>query len=81
MCRRRIEIVIHDTGPGIPEESIPYVFDRFYRVDRSRNRQEGGTTGLGLAISRQLARALGGDLNVRNHHEGGAEFTLSLPYQ
>ncbi len=74
-----IEIVIHDTGPGIPEESIPYVFDRFYRADRSRNRQDGGTTGLGLAISRQIARAQGGDLTVRNHTEGGAEFVLSLP--
>lgn len=71
---------VHDSGPGIPPESLPYIFGRFYRVDKARNRSEGGS-GLGLAIARQLARAHGGDLTVANHPMGGAEFTLSLPVE
>jgi signal transduction histidine kinase len=69
---------VHDSGPGIPSEALPYIFERFYRVDKSRNRAEGGS-GLGLAIARQLARAHGGDLTVANHPSGGAVFTLILP--
>ncbi len=69
---------VHDSGPGIPPESLPYIFGRFYRVDKSRARAEGGS-GLGLAIARQLARAHGGDLTVANHPSGGAVFTLILP--
>jgi signal transduction histidine kinase len=71
-------VSVHDSGPGIPAESLPYIFGRFYRVDKSRNRSEGGS-GLGLAIARQLARAHGGDLTVTNHPSGGAVFTLTLP--
>ncbi len=69
---------VHDSGPGIPPEALPYIFGRFYRVDKSRTRLEGGS-GLGLAIARQLARAHGGDLTVANHPTGGAVFTLILP--
>jgi signal transduction histidine kinase len=69
---------VHDSGLGIPPESLPYIFGRFYRVDKSRTRAEGGS-GLGLAIARQLARAHGGDLTVANHPSGGAVFTLILP--
>ncbi|MFZ5808749.1 MAG: sensor histidine kinase [Chloroflexota bacterium] len=69
---------VRDSGPGIPEESLPYIFDRFYRVDRARSRAEGGS-GLGLAIARQLAEAHGGSLTAENAREGGAEFTLRLP--
>jgi len=69
---------VRDSGPGIPTESLPYIFGRFYRADKSRSRAEGGS-GLGLAIARQLARAHGGDLTVANHPSGGAEFTLTLP--
>ncbi len=69
---------VHDSGPGIPAEAIPYIFGRFYRVEKSRNRMAGGS-GLGLAIARQLARAHGGDLTVANHPSGGAVFTLILP--
>jgi len=71
-------VSIHDTGPGIPPEALPYIFGRFYRVDKSRTRTEGGS-GLGLAIARQLARAHGGDLTVANHPSGGAVFTLVMP--
>jgi signal transduction histidine kinase len=69
---------VHDSGPGIPEQALPYIFERFYRVDKSRARAEGGT-GLGLAIARQLARLHGGDLTATNHAAGGALFTLILP--
>jgi len=75
--RGRIEIAIHDSGLGIPEDGLPYIFDRFYRADRSRSREDGGS-GLGLAIARQLAEAHGGQLSAANHPEGGAVFTLSL---
>jgi two-component system sensor histidine kinase BaeS len=75
-----VQVCVHDDGPGIPAESLPYIFGRFYRVDKSRSRAEGGS-GLGLAIARQLARAHGGDLTVANHPAGGAEFTLSLPVE
>ena len=73
-----VRLSVHDSGPGIPEQSLPYLFERFYRVDKSRARLEGGT-GLGLAIARQLARLHGGDLTATNHASGGALFTLILP--
>lgn len=75
---KTVLVRVHDSGPGIPEEALPYIFGRFYRVDKSRSRAEGGS-GLGLAIARQLARAHGGDLTVANHPAGGAVFTLILP--
>jgi len=71
-------LTIHDSGPGIPPEALPHVFQRFYRADRSRSRTEGGT-GLGLAIARQLALAHGGSISAANHPDGGAVFTLTLP--
>jgi two-component system OmpR family sensor kinase/two-component system sensor histidine kinase BaeS len=73
-----VRLAVHDNGPGIPADSLPHVFERFYRVDKARARLEGGS-GLGLAIARQLARAHGGELSAGNHTEGGAVFTLSLP--
>lgn len=75
---QQVSIAVQDSGPGIPEEALPYVFTRFYRADKSRSREEGGT-GLGLAIARQLAQAHGGDLVAANHPGGGAVFTLTLP--
>ena len=69
---------MRDSGPGIPPEHLPRVFDRFYRVDAARTRK-GDRTGLGLAIARGLARAHGGDLTAANAHGGGAIFNLSLP--
>ena len=73
-----VRVQVHDSGPGITPESLPHVFERFYRADRSRNRQEGGS-GLGLAIARQLAEAHGGSLTAANHPQGGAVFTLVFP--
>lgn len=78
-CRDGFNILtIHDSGPGISENALPYIFDRFYRAETSRCKQEGGT-GLGLAIARNLAEAHGGSLSADNHPQGGAIFTLKLP--
>jgi heavy metal sensor kinase len=72
------EITVEDTGPGIPPEHLPYVFDRFYRVDDARSRSAGGA-GLGLSISRWIAEAHGGTLRVASTPGQGAVFTLTLP--
>ena len=74
----RVEAAVSDTGPGVPAEHLPSVFDRFYRAEESRTRSGGGT-GLGLAIARDLARAQNGDLVAENVPDAGACFTLSLP--
>jgi signal transduction histidine kinase len=71
-------VEIRDSGSGVPPDALPHIFERFYRVDRSRSREEGGT-GLGLAIARKLAEAHGGTLIAANNPEGGALFRLSLP--
>ena len=74
----QVVVRVADSGPGIPEEALPHIFERFYRADKARSRLDGGT-GLGLAIARQLALAHGGDLTAQNGPQGGAEFTLRLP--
>lgn len=68
-------IMVRDFGPGIPESELDKVFEPFYRLEASRNRDTGGT-GLGLAIARQLAKTMNGSLSLRNHPEGGLEATL-----
>ena len=73
----RYRLVVADTGPGIPPEDLSRVFERFYRVDKSRARP--GGTGLGLAIVRNLVHVLGGEIGVANRETGGAAFTISLP--
>ncbi len=74
-----VETAVEDTGPGIPPEHLPRVFERFYRADAARSRASGGGTGLGLSIARDLARAQGGDLTAANGKRGGAVFRLKLP--
>jgi two-component system sensor histidine kinase BaeS len=76
--RGDVLLTVRDHGPGISPEALPRVFERFYRADKSRSRDEGGT-GLGLAIARQLVEAHGGTLTAENHPMGGALFTLRLP--
>lgn len=71
-------ITVRDTGPGIPPESLPRVFERFYRVDKARSREAGGT-GLGLAIVKHLARAHGGEAYVTSEVGAGSEFSIKLP--
>jgi signal transduction histidine kinase len=75
-----VQISVRDTGIGIPREHIPHIFDRFYRVDKSRSRQAGGGSGIGLTIARALVEAHGGRLWVKSEGEGkGSEFTFTLP--
>jgi heavy metal sensor kinase len=73
-------VAITDTGVGIPVEDIPLVFERFYRVDKSRLRSEGGS-GLGLAICRQIAEAHGGKIEVESRIGVGSTFSVWLPLQ
>lgn len=73
-----ITLEVHDSGEGIPEEALPYIFERFYRADKARDREKGGF-GLGLAIARQLAQAHDGSLTAENHPQGGALFRLRIP--
>ena len=75
---RVAEISVTDTGIGIPEEHLPHIFDRFYRVDRGRSRAVGGT-GLGLSIVRQVADLHGGHVRVRSIPGEGSTFTVFLP--
>jgi two-component system phosphate regulon sensor histidine kinase PhoR len=72
-----IAIEVQDEGPGIPEEDLSRVFERFYRVDKSRSRDPGGT-GLGLAIVRHLVELHGGKVFAENRATGGAQFTILL---
>ena len=74
----RIAIAVSDEGPGIPEQDLSRIFERFYRVDKSRARDPGGT-GLGLAIVRHLIELHGGSVRAENRPEGGARFVLTVP--
>jgi two-component system phosphate regulon sensor histidine kinase PhoR len=76
----QIVMRVRDTGPGIPPEHLPRVFERFYRVDKARSRDLGGT-GLGLAIVKHLARAHGGEAYVNSELGQGCEFVIRLPYR
>jgi histidine kinase len=76
---RHAEVAVADTGIGIPSEALPYIFERFYRVDSSRSRRSGGS-GIGLTISRYLAWAMGGELTATSTGiDQGSTFTLMLP--
>ena len=74
----RLTLIVRDRGPGIPAAELERVFEPFYRLENSRSRDTGGT-GLGLSIARNIARAHGGELTLRNHPQGGLEAVLELP--
>ena len=73
-----VVLAVADNGAGIPEEDLPRVFERFYRVDKARSRAAGGT-GLGLSIVRDTVEKRNGTVEVRNRPEGGAVFTIRWP--
>ncbi|MCU7851507.1 MAG: HAMP domain-containing protein [Candidatus Thiodiazotropha sp. (ex Monitilora ramsayi)] len=73
-----VEIIIDDSGPGIPEENLEKVFTPFFRLEASRNRETGGT-GLGLAVARTIVHAHGGQLRLSNRPEGGLRALIRLP--
>ena len=70
-----VVLTVADQGPGIPEEDLPRIFERFYRVDKARSRAAGGT-GLGLSIVSDTVRRRGGTVEAANRPEGGAVFTV-----
>ncbi|MCE7991920.1 MAG: response regulator [Roseivirga sp.] len=74
-----LNIAVKDSGSGISEEDLPYVFDRFFQTKDPNKKADGGT-GIGLALSNELAQAMHGDLQVESQLNQGSTFTLSLPY-
>ncbi|KHF40196.1 sensor histidine kinase [Halalkalibacter okhensis] len=73
-----VKLEVSDKGIGIPEESLPHVFERFFRVDQARSRQTGGT-GLGLAIAKSIVEAHGGEISVMSKENVGSTFVVLLP--
>ena len=71
-------VSVADTGQGIPAQDLPYIFERFYRVDRSRARSTGGA-GIGLTIVKQLVEAHGGRVWVESETGKGSKFYFTLP--
>jgi two-component system phosphate regulon sensor histidine kinase PhoR len=74
----KIEIFVRDDGPGIPAEALERVFERFYRVDKARSREQGGT-GLGLSIVKHIVQVHGGEVRVESEPGKGATFFFTLP--
>ncbi|NTW28324.1 MAG: GHKL domain-containing protein [Coriobacteriia bacterium] len=73
-----VRLLVTDTGPGIESEHLPRIFERFYRIDRARSRESGGT-GLGLALVRHVAERSGGSVTVSSEVGVGTTFTVTLP--
>jgi len=74
------KVIIADSGVGISKEDLPYIFDRFYKADKSRNRNAGGS-GLGLSIVRKIVDIHRGQISVESQPEQGTQFTVFIPIQ
>ena len=75
----RLILFFEDSGPGVPEGALDRLFDRLYRVDRSRSRAQGGS-GLGLSICKSIVNALGGEIRATNGNSGGLRIEVELPH-
>jgi signal transduction histidine kinase len=76
--KKKVIIMVSDEGRGIPEEDLPHIFERFYRVDKSRSRISGGA-GLGLAIVKEIVEAHGGSIYAASEHGKGTNMIITLP--
>ncbi|MEA4906823.1 MAG: HAMP domain-containing sensor histidine kinase [Anaerolineaceae bacterium] len=74
-----VHVAVQDSGEGIAPQDLPYIFDRFWKSDRSRTRRSGGGSGLGLAIARQLVQAHGGQIRAESQEGQGTTFFITLP--
>jgi histidine kinase len=77
-AENEIQISVADTGPGIPAEHLPHIFERFYRADKSRTRRAGGGSGIGLTIARHLVEAHGGRIWAQSTEGQGSKLTFTL---
>jgi two-component system sensor histidine kinase BaeS len=75
---KRLTMFFEDSGPGVPEDALERLFDRLYRVDKSRSRTQGGS-GLGLSICKSVVNALGGEIRAANAASGGLRIEIELP--
>jgi signal transduction histidine kinase len=75
---KSVAISVEDSGPGVPPEHLPHLFERFWRGDPSRSRRTGGS-GLGMAIAKQIVEAHSGHIQAENAPRGGLRVTVKLP--
>jgi signal transduction histidine kinase len=76
----RVHVRVSDTGVGVSAEHLPRLFERFYRADPSRSRDDGSGTGIGLAIARSIVEGHGGRITAESEPGRGAIFTFDLPF-
>ena len=75
----QVRIIVRDTGPGIPAEDLPYIFERFYRAEKSRTRAKSTGFGLGLSIAQWIVENHGGTIEVESKEGQGTTFAVWLP--
>ena len=76
---KKARVIIRDTGPGIPAEDLPHIFDRFYRTEKSRTRSKASGFGLGLSIAYWIVHNHAGTIKVDSQEGEGTAFTIALP--
>jgi signal transduction histidine kinase len=77
----QVRVTVTDSGPGIPSEDLPHIFERFYRGEKSRTRSQGSGFGLGLSIAYWIVRSHGGTIDVTSREGVGTTFSIRLPLQ